>query len=97
MGLFAVLPLWLLYEALRLTLAPGERNGAAVLVTDTLSAFGPQALTVLRAVLGAAVLFAALSILRRQLPWGRVALVSALEGSVYGLSLIHISEPTRPY
>lgn len=86
-GLFAVLPLWLLYEGARLALAPKERNGAEALVADTLDAFGPGALTVLRALFGAAVLVAAISIHVRGLPWGKVSLVSALEGAVYGLIL----------
>ena len=33
-GLFAVLPLWLCYEVLRLTLAPEERNGAELMVSE---------------------------------------------------------------
>ncbi len=86
-GLFAVLPLWLAYEGLRLGLAPDERNGAEALVTDTLGLFGPTALIVLRAVMAAAIAIAAFSILRRGLPWGRVALVSTLEGTCYGLML----------
>ena len=32
MGLFAVLPLWLVYILLRSQLAPAERNGAEVLL-----------------------------------------------------------------
>ena len=47
-GVFAVLPLWLMYEALRLTLAPAERNGAEALVTDTVSLLGRHAMLVLR-------------------------------------------------
>ncbi len=86
-GVFAVLPLWLMYEALRLTLAPAERNGAEALVTDTVSLLGRHAMLVLRLLFGGAVLFAAYSIHRRQLPWGRVAMVAALEGAVYGLML----------
>ncbi len=83
----SVLPLWLLYEGLRFTLAPTERNGAEVLVTDALGMFGSHALVVLRVLFAMTVLGAALSILRRELPWGKVALVSALEGCVYGLML----------
>jgi hypothetical protein len=86
-GVFAVMPLWLLYEGLRLAVTPDERNGAEALVTDALSMLGPRALVVLRVVLALAILVAAWSIHRRRLPWGRVALVSALEGSVYGLML----------
>ncbi|MCA8944037.1 MAG: CPBP family intramembrane metalloprotease [Planctomycetes bacterium] len=86
-GLFAVLPLWLAYELLRLQLTPAERNGAAMLVTDTLSAFGPNSSTVLRATMALMILVAAWSILRRRVPWARVALVSMLEGTFYGLML----------
>jgi hypothetical protein len=86
-GLFAVLPLWLLYEALRLHLAPHERNGAEVLVLDGLHWLGPQAFTVLRVLLLATVLVAMVSLLERSVPWVRVTLVTALEGIVYGLML----------
>lgn len=86
-GLFAVLPLWLTYEVLRLQLTPEERNGAAKLITDTLSAFGPNSLSVLRVLLALAIGAAAWSIVRREVPWVRVALVSVLEGAFYGLML----------
>ncbi len=86
-SVFAVLPLWLLYEALRLALAPDERNGAEAMLTETLVTFGPYAMIVLRVLLAVTVLFAAVSIHARQLPWARVTLVSALEGTVYGVLL----------
>ena len=86
-GLFAVLPLWLLYEGLRLSLTPEERNGAEALLLDTLGLLGPGATVLLRILFGATVLVAAVSIHRRHVPWTRVALVSALEGTVYGLLL----------
>lgn len=86
-GLFAVLPLWLFYEGLRLSLTPAERNGAEVLLLDTLGLLGPGATALLRILFGATVLVAAVSIHRRRVPWTRVALVSALEGTVYGLLL----------
>ena len=86
-GLFAVLPLWLLYEGLRLSLTPEERNGAEALLLDTLGLLGPGATALLRILFGATVLVAAVSIHRRHVPWTRVALVSALEGTVYGLLL----------
>lgn len=86
-GLFAVLPLWLLYELLRLSLTPMERNGAEVLILDALGLMGPGTTAILRVLFLVTVVAAALSILRRQLPWGRVAMVSALEGTVYGLLL----------
>ena len=86
-SLFAVLPLWLLYEGLRLLLAPGERNGAEALVAHSLRALGPQAVPMIRVIFGLTVLIAAFSLHRRSLPWARVAAVIALEGAVYGLML----------
>ena len=86
-GLFAVLPLWLLYEALRLSLTPEERNGAEALLLDTLGLLGPGSTAILRIVFGVTVLVAAVSVHRRAVPWTRVAMVSALEGTVYGLLL----------
>lgn len=82
-----MLPLWLLYEGLRLSLAPQERNGAEALITDFLGEIGPHAFTVVRIAMMCVILVAAWSIHRRQLPWGRVVLVSVLEGAVYGLML----------
>ena len=86
-GVFGVLPLWLLYEALRLSLAPEERNGAEALVTDAMALFGPHAQNIMRATFFALVALAAISLLRRQVPWLRVAMVSAGEGLVYGVLL----------
>lgn len=86
-GLFAVLPLWLLYEGLRLTLVPAERNGAEVLLLRELQRVGPHGLIVLRVALLAAMFVAARSLVRRDVPWLRVAAVLALEGTVYGLLL----------
>ena len=86
-GLFAVLPLWLCYEGLRLTLAPSDRNGAEFMVSAILAGFGPTAMVVLRALFAVTVLAAAISIHRRSLPWFRIALVTALEGIVYALVL----------
>jgi hypothetical protein len=48
---------------------------------------GPHAPQILRIGFGLLVIGAALSLLRRQLPWGRIALVSAFEGVIYGLLL----------
>jgi len=87
MSLFAVLPLWLGYEVLRLLLAPGERNGAEMLVSDALRALGPKAVTMMRAIFAVTVLYAAWSLWRRDVPWARVAGVIVLEGAVYGLML----------
>lgn len=87
MGLYAVLPLWLLYEGLRWSLSPAERNGAEVLLLDGLGLIGARGVRVLSALFLAAVLAALISLRLRQIPWLRVALVSALEGTVYGLLL----------
>ncbi len=86
-GLFAVLPLWLAYEGLRLCLAPEERNGAEALLAEVLRLLGPTAFTILRLMFGIAVLLSALSLLRRSVPWLKVTLVTALEGLVYALVL----------
>lgn len=87
MSLFAVLPLWILYEVLRLLLAPSERNGAEVLVGESLRALGPHAVTMMRVIFAGTVLCAAWSLYHRNVPWVRVAAVIALEGAVYGLML----------
>jgi membrane protease YdiL (CAAX protease family) len=87
MSLFAVLPLWLAYEVLRLLLAPSERNGAEVLVGQSLRALGPHAVPMMRAIFAVTVLYAAWSLHRRNVPWARVAAVIVLEGTVYGLML----------
>lgn len=86
-GLFAVLPLWLLYEVLRWQLAPFERNGAEDLVLYQLQRLDPRALLVLRIALGLLVLGSAISLLRRNIPWLQVAVKNAAEGSLYGLLL----------
>jgi len=86
-GLFAVLPLWLGYEVLRLTLAPAERNGAEALISDVMRPLGPSGLLILRVAFGLMVLYSATIILRRQIPWLRVTLVTALEGLVYALMM----------
>src|SRR5690606_31644547 len=86
-GLFAVLPLWLLYEVLRLSLVPAERNGAEVLLLQQVQRAGPHAMTVLRVGLLVLMVLAARSLVRRQVPWLRVAAVLAIEGTVYGLLL----------
>ncbi|MCC6671431.1 MAG: CPBP family intramembrane metalloprotease [Planctomycetes bacterium] len=86
-GLFAVLPLWLLYEALRLTLAPHERNGAEAILAEALGLLGPQAVLILRGVFAFTVLVAAWSLHARAVPWAKVAAVSALEGTLYALLL----------
>lgn len=91
MGLFAVLPLWLCYEALRLTLTPNERNGAEVLIADCLWLLGSTGLVIMRVLFAGLVIAAAVSIARRHIPWFRVTLVTALEGTVYALILGPVS------
>lgn len=86
-GLFAVLPLWLCYEALRLLLTPAERNLSEWFLLDAVARLGPVLGTVLRLALGLGVFLAMRSVLRRQIPWARVSLVLVLEGTVYGLLL----------
>lgn len=86
-GLFAVLPLWLCYEVGRWWLSPDERNGAEVLLLDALGRLGPGGVVALRVLFVLGIAAAAASLLRRQIPWARVAMVSALEGMVYGLLL----------
>ncbi len=88
----SVVPLWLVYEALRLELAPSERNGAEALVSDTVAALGTRALLVLKMLLGVAVIAALVDVGRRRLPWGRIALVAAIEGSVLGALLGPLSQ-----
>jgi len=70
-----------------MTLAPADRNGAEFMVSSILAGFGPMAMVVLRVLFAVTVLFAAISIHRRRLPWFRIALVTALEGIVYALVL----------
>ena len=83
-----MLPLWILYEALRFSLAPEERNLAEVWIQNDLArVFGPTGDRALRVFFGLTVLVAAWSIARRQLPWLRVAALIALEGAVYALVL----------
>lgn len=86
-SLFAVLPLWLLYEGLRLCLTPDEYNGAEALMTQSVGVLGPLASPLLRVAFALTVLGAAFSLWRRRIPWARVAAVIALEGTVYGLML----------
>jgi membrane protease YdiL (CAAX protease family) len=91
-GLFAVLPLWLLYEATRLRLAPAERNGAEVLLLHELHRLGDRAHLVVSVAFCCLMLYAARSLVRRDVPWLRVAAVIALEGTVYALMLGPIAE-----
>lgn len=86
-GLFAVLPLWLLYELLRALLTPAERNGAELLLLRELDRLPVHGLLALRICFLLLAVWAARSLVRRQVPWSRVAAVLALEGAVYGLML----------
>lgn len=86
-GCFAVLPLWLLYEGLRLLLTPEERNGAEALLLREVGRLGVPGHLVLTAAFAALVAASAWSLHRRDVPWLRVAAVIALEGTVYALLL----------
>lgn len=86
-GLFAVLPLWITYEFLRLLLAPAERNLSEWFLLDAFRRLGPTFGLVLRVAFAVGVFVAMRSVLRRQIPWLRVSLVLVLEGTVYGLLL----------
>lgn len=86
-GLFSVLPLWVCYEWLRFLLAPNERNGAEALISDVARLIGPTAFTGLRFLFMVAVVISAMLLVRRRVPWLRVTLVTALEGTVYALVL----------
>lgn len=83
-GLFVVLPLWIVYEVLRLLVLPGRFNGAEFLIYHWLPPVGLSLLTVF---FGLTVLLCGWSILKRDIPWIRVGLVTILEGLVYGLIL----------
>lgn len=86
-GLFAVLPLWIAYEVLRLCLLPHERNGAEVWLLQEVDRIGWRGLLLLRTAFATLLLFSAWSLLRRDVPWLRVAAVVVLEGTIYGLLL----------
>ena len=86
-GLLAVLPLWILYEVLRQLLTPSDRNGAELMLLRQIDRLGGHGLVVLRASFAVMTVFAAVSLLRRQVPWLRVAAVLILEGAIYGLML----------
>ncbi|MBL8734558.1 MAG: CPBP family intramembrane metalloprotease [Planctomycetes bacterium] len=86
-GLFSVIPLWLLYEGCRLLLTPSERNGAEILLLQQLDRIGARAHLVFRVAFLCLCVAAAISLVRRQVPWLRVAMVITLEGTIYGLLL----------
>jgi hypothetical protein len=86
-GLFAILPLWLVYESARLALAPAERNGAEHLLLQQVHRLGAHGHLALSLAFAALLAGAARSLIRRRVPWMRVAAVVVLEGSVYALLL----------
>jgi len=86
-GLFAVLPLWLVYILLRWQIAPDERNGAEVLLLQEVGRLGARAHLVVMACFALLIAVAARTLVKREVPWSRVAAVIALEGIVYGVML----------
>jgi membrane protease YdiL (CAAX protease family) len=86
-GLFSVLPLWLVYELLRRLCAPDDRNGAESMLIQGLARFGDRGHLVATACFAVLVFAAARSLVRRRVPWLRVSAVIALEGTVYALML----------
>jgi membrane protease YdiL (CAAX protease family) len=91
-GLFAVVPLWLLYELLRWWLAPEDRNGAEALLLHELRRVGDLGPTIAKIGFALVLVAAARSLVRRRVPWMRVAAVIALEGTVYALMLGPLSQ-----
>jgi hypothetical protein len=87
MGLFAVLPLWLCYIALRWQLAPDEQNGAELWLLQEIGRLGSRAHLFVSAGFALLIAIAARSLVQRHVPWTRVAAVIALEGVVYGVML----------
>jgi hypothetical protein len=86
-GLFAVLPLWLAYEVLRWWFVPGERNGAEMFLLHELQRLDPRVHIVLSGLFAVLLLAAARSLVARDVPWARVVLVTAVEGTMYALLL----------
>lgn len=86
-GLFAVLPLWVVYELSRLRLSPDERNGAEQWLLHAVHGLGGHVHLLLSAAFCALMVVAARRLIRNQVPWARVAAVIALEGTVYALLL----------
>jgi membrane protease YdiL (CAAX protease family) len=87
MGLFSVLPLWLIYIFIRWQLVPDERNGAEILLLQQLDRMGEHAHLYVSAGFALLMVLAATSLVRQRVPWSRVAAVIALEGVVYGVML----------
>ena len=65
-GLFSVLPLWLLYESMRLLLTPADRNGAELLLLREIDRLGGHGLLALRVGFVALLVFAARSLVRHR-------------------------------
>lgn len=86
-GLFAVLPLWLIYILLRSQLAPAERNGAEELLMQQFSRLGANWHLCVSIAFALLMTVAARSLIKRRVPWLRVLAVIALEGLVYGIML----------
>ncbi len=86
-GLFATLPLWLVYEGARLALSPDERNGAEHLLLQQVQRLGPHGHLASSLLFCLLLAGAARSLIRRRVPWMRVAGVIVLEGAVYALLL----------
>jgi membrane protease YdiL (CAAX protease family) len=86
-SMFAVVPLWIVYEGLRLSLVPSERNLSEWILLDVMSKLPAAAKAAIYIALGLGVFRAMRQVVIRDLPWARVGLVLVLEGSVYGLML----------
>lgn len=86
-GMFAVVPLWILYEGLRVFVQKGELNGAEALLVRAFDMLGPYGLFARWGLFLFLFAVAARSLWQRQVPWVHVAAVVALEGTVYGLLL----------
>jgi len=86
-SLFAVVPLWLVYEGLRFSLAPSERNLSEWILLDVFARLPYAASVALNLTLGISVFLAMRRVIERNVPWARVGLVIVLEGTVYGLML----------
>lgn len=86
-SMFAVLPLWLAYEGLRLSLAPAERNLSEWILLDLMSRQAPAVSAAIYVAMGIGLFVAMRSVIQRNVPWARVSLVVVLEGTVYGLML----------
>lgn len=87
MGLFVVMPLWLVYEVLRVAYVPGQMNRAEFYAKETFQYLPVVVVNAFRVLMAVSVFLAARSIFKQHIPWLRVGLVVVLEGAVYGLML----------